>query len=193
VAYAPFSGSGPAPGLKVALHQSGPCYVYGGGAEGRLLYRCFAQQQVDGHSFIWDPCFAGPDGTAAPLLCPDGPPTSDRLVAFTVTGISGTAPPATTRTVWAIELADGQVCDLVAAAWGGLGPFQCQPPAGSPTTGSSSAVGTASAEPGASAPSGALADCHEPVSGQPWWSASCQADESEASPFVAQRVVTVWF
>jgi len=237
VIYTPFSGTAPAPGLSVTLHQSGPCYVYGGGVDGRQFYRCFGQQQVDGHTFIWDPCFAGPDGTAAPLLCPDGPPTSSSLVAFTVTAISGTAPAATQRVPWAMQLANGQVCEIVAAAWGGLGPFSCQSlgssasgaagsagtagslgatatsgSAGSSSAGSTGNAGTSPAgtSPAETSPSdsstanasggssgvpaaGAVADCHTPVAGQPWWTAACQSDATTASPFVAQRVVTVWF
>jgi hypothetical protein len=162
--YQPFSGAGPAPGLVVAVRQSGPCFAYGGGVVGRPEYRCFGQQQVDGHTFIWDPCFAGPDGTAAPLLCPEDGPLSNRLVAFTVTGIDGTAPPATSRTPWAIELADGQVCLFEAAAWGDLGPFGCL--SGSGAAGGTTADGGSGGASGSgTAASGTAASGSGPASG----------------------------
>jgi hypothetical protein len=68
---------------------------------------------------------------------------------------------------WAVRLAGGQICVLVDAAWGGLGPFGCQPP-------------------------GPLADCHMPAEGSPWWTVACQGQETESSPFADYRVETVW-
>jgi hypothetical protein len=69
-----------------------------------------------------------------------------------------------------MELADGQVCVLVAAAWSGLGPFACP----TPTTG------------------GSLADCHAPAYDPDGWSAACQAAETSASTFRTVQVVKVW-
>lgn len=111
--------------------------------------------------------FAGPHGTADPLVCPSNPAVVD-VVAFTATAVTSDPPTAVTGP-WAMRLSNGQVCQLVSAAWGGLGPFSCT-------------------KAGAAQP---FADCREPVVG-PFWTTECQDEVTDASPFVAAQVVTVW-
>ncbi len=175
ITYAPFTATGAIdPGLQVTSRATGTCIRYSRGPTGRDYYRCFGSG-----SGIYDPCFAGPQTTAAPLVCPMGPISSD-ITEFTVTSITSTEPPSTSVTPWAMQLSGGQVCLLVSAAWGGLGPYGCQP---SPT-------GSSPTQP-------AVADCHapaaSPAASQPLWSAACQEQEVAASPFTTQDVATLWF
>jgi hypothetical protein len=160
VTYEPFVGGQVDPSLHVTGHSSGPCFEYGGGAQGRDYYRCGTTQ----------PCFAGPQGTSAPLLCPaqQDPATGD-VVEWTPTTVDSSFTPTSSRAPWAMQLSSGAICWLVNAAWSGLGPFGC--------TG------------GGQTP----ADCRTPVSAQPYWSAACQDQLTQTSPFVRYTVVTVWF
>jgi hypothetical protein len=68
-----------------------------------------------------------------------------------------------------MQLSNGEVCVLIDAAWGGLGPFSCQSMTSSPP-----------------------ADCHVPMQAAPWWTAACQSQETNTSPFTTYRVDTVW-
>ena len=152
------------PALHVTSRGSGSCYRFGGGAAGRYYYRCGTDQ----------PCFAGPQGTATPLVCPFlGNPTTDQVILWTATSVDTSAPPATVKTPFAMKLSNGTVCVFVSAAWGGLGPFDCQ-----------AAMANASAVP---------ADCHEPVEGSPYWTVECQNAKTDSSPFSSATVLMVWF
>jgi hypothetical protein len=170
ITYQPFVGSRIDPSLEIQATDSGRCLQYGGGAAGRYYYRCFGDRTVGGHISLYDPCFAGSQGTSMPLVCPSDPST-DRVVSFTATSVdASTSIPWTSTRPWAMRLSDGQTCLFVAAAWSGLGPYGCQ-----------------------SSTAGPLADCREPRAQQPWWTTSCQAQVTDTSPFTAVRVATVWF
>jgi hypothetical protein len=157
IAYQAFAGTQVDPSLDVTGEQSGACYEYGGGVEGRDYYRCGTMQ----------PCFAGPGGTNSPLVCPEDPVTAGGVIVWSATSVDTTMVPATTRTPWAMQLSNGEVCTLVNAAWSGLGPFGCT---GNP-----------------------LADCHQPQVAAPLWTADCQAQESATSPFTSTTVERVWY
>lgn len=158
--YDPVTNAGVlASGLKVTRHLHGTCS--GGGVAGGSSYRCIATS-----GGIEDPCFgAGPNG---PFYCPASPTGRDVSEVATASAAPAT-PIEPAREVWAIELADGQVCKKVNAAWSGLGPMTCSP-----------------------VHVGAVADCRLPVEGDPWWSASCQATLSATAPFTRHRVRAVW-
>ena len=159
--YEPFVGGQIDPALHVTSHGSGPCFEYGGGADGRDYYRCGTSQ----------PCFAGPQGTSAPLVCPaQQDPASGDVLEWTATSVDTSFTPATSKAPWAVQLSNGVVCSLVNAAWSGLGPFGCN-------------VGDGQTP----------ADCRMPQSGQPYWSTACQDQESQASPFTSMTVMTIWF
>ncbi|HEX4491057.1 MAG TPA: hypothetical protein VH914_07620 [Acidimicrobiia bacterium] len=162
VAYHPFVGNAIDPRLHVTTQASGYCLQAGVGAHD--YYRCF---DASG-SQVYDPCFEGPRGSAQPLVCPNDPTALD-VVAFLASSVSG-GPANKTPRPWAFQLEGGQVCLFLSAAWGRLGPYSCSASAAPPH----------------------LADCHEPTTSQPWWSASCQAQLTDTSPFVTQRIVTVW-
>jgi hypothetical protein len=162
ISYQPFVGDAILPTLKVVARQSGRCDRYGGGAAGRYYYRCF------GPGSVRDPCFAGPQGTSAQLVCPEQP-LSDNVALFTVTSLDTSSPAWTSVRPWAMELPSGQVCLFVSAAWSGLGPYQC-----------------------AGHPAGAVADCRQPAPASPWWTTTCQASLTQSSPFVAYQVQVVW-
>ena len=142
------------------------------------------------------PLLAAPENGRLPvhLLCPIDP-ARDQAVAFSATsvrtepGLPGSIPhpdsgrhpgPRAFWSPWAVQLPNGQVCALVAAAWGGLGPYSCQP-----------ATGSAARAAERSPP--AVADCHLPGHAQPWWVARCQAAETSASPFRPLRLKAVWY
>jgi len=93
------------------------------------------------------------------------------VVELAVTSITSNEPPSAAKIPWAMQLSGGQVCLLVSAAWGGLGPYACQ----------------------ASGNQESVADCHTPVAAQPLWTAACQAQETDASPFAASSVTKVWY
>ena len=163
VTYQPFTATGAIdPAMHVTSTVTGTCLT----DEAGRSYRCFDSGAAAG---VYDPCFAGPHGTAAPIVCPGNPATGD-VVEFTATSVTG-PPLATTSRPWAMQLAGGQVCVFVSAAWGGLGPYGCQ-------------FGKPSVTP---------ADCRQPQSAVPWWTTSCQDDMTAASPFTSVRVTKVWF
>lgn len=165
ITYEPFTAAGIDPSLRVTSQVTGTCIRYGRGAPARSYFRCFGADNG-----VYDPCFAGPHATTAPLVCPTSP-TSNDVVAFTVTSVTSDEPPSPSQIPWAIQLSGGQVCLLVSAAWSGLGPYGCGPA----VTGQS------------------VADCHAPVSSQPSWTAACQEQETATSPFTSKVVVAVWF
>ncbi len=163
VTYQPFTATGVVdPALHVTQHLGGTCVSPASGLPNG--YRCFA----DGGS-IYDPCFAGPHGTADPLVCPSNP-TGPDVVELTARSVSA-YPPAGVTNPWAIELSNGQRCRLVAAAWGTGGPYSCD-------------------KTGVSQP---VADCHVPVPASPWWTAGCQEELTDTSPFADTRVVKIWY
>jgi hypothetical protein len=163
ITYQPFTATGAIdPNLVVTSSVTGTCLT----GETRRTYRCFGENPAGG---IYDPCFFGPHGTTQPLVCPRNPATPD-VVEFTATSVTSQAPITTTRP-WAMELAGGQVCLFVSAAWSGLGPYDCQP---------SNALTS-------------LADCREPQPSQPWWTAECQRQKTGASPFTPNRISKIWF
>jgi len=133
--------------------------------ESSRSYRCFAKPSGG----VYDPCFAGPYGTTGPLVCPSTP-TSLQVVEFTATSVTS-GRPVTTARPWAMQLSNGQICLFVSAAWGGLGPYGCK-------TANTAAV---------------RADCREPQPSEPWWSANCQDQMTDASPFTPTEVTTIWF
>jgi hypothetical protein len=164
ITYQPFTAAGVIdPGLHVTASVTGTCIS----GEVKRAYRCFGTSPAGG---IYDPCFVGPQGTTAPLACPLNPAAGD-IVEFSVTSVTSQAPVTTTRRPWAMQLSGGQVCLFVSAAWGGLGPYDCQ-------------FNNASATP---------ADCRQPQPSQPWWTAECQDQKSDASPFTTNTVRTLWF
>jgi hypothetical protein len=167
VTYEPFTTTGIDPRLTVTSQVTGTCIRYSRGTPERFYFRCFGSG-----SGIYDPCFAGPQSTMAPLVCPSGP-TSNDVVEFTVTSVTADEPPSSspTMTPWAMQLSSGQICLLVSAAWSGLGPYSCQPAASQP----------------------AAADCHIPAAAQPFWTTACQSQETAVSPFTTRDVATVWF
>lgn len=168
VVYQPFTAQGTIdPRLKVTKVVSGGCNA-GSGVAGYSSYRCGAQTSV-GYEIL-DPCFARPGATTGPLVCPSNPAGDDVTELNTAT-----IPPAAAsqggpeQGPWAVQLANGQICIWVNAAWSGLGPLGCQlkqPPA--------------------------PADCHPPQASTPWWTAFCQNQFTDSSPFVPYRIVTVW-
>jgi hypothetical protein len=160
VRYQPFTAQGAmAPSLHVTATLAARTCV-GSGVAGSSSYRCFASGGA-----IYDPCFAAPGASTGPLLCPSNPADSN-VVELTIATLPGSEGGPATRP-WAMQLAGGQVCLQINAAWGGLGPFGCQPP-------------------------GPEADCHAPVGGSPTWTASCQSQETDSAPFTPDDVVTVW-
>lgn len=159
-AYDPFTASGAVdPSLTVTATHPGSCV--GMGVAGPGSYRCLIQ-----NGGVLDPCFAKAGATGGTLVCPSASDLTS-VVELTVDSLP-TTPANTPAQVWRMQLANGQLCTKINAAWGGLGPFQCLPTGGQ------------------------LADCHTPVTGTPWWSASCQAALTDTSPFADQRVVRVW-
>jgi hypothetical protein len=164
VRFDPYSPQGTLlPTEQVVLTVSGTCVA--AGVAGTTSFRCFAQP----HSTIYDPCFAPAHATSGPLECV-ADPAAPEAVEFDTGALPGPPAGAPSTRPWAMELSDGQVCILVAAAWGALGPFSC------PTPGATSSV----------------ADCHVPRQAVPWWTTACQAQQSETSAFVSVRVDKIW-
>jgi hypothetical protein len=164
VTYEPFTAQGEIdPTLRVTETVDGTCVA--AGVAGNSSYRCFAQPSGG----IYDPCFAPPVATSDPLLCPSANPASPDVVQFDVGSLPSALQGAPEDRPWAMQLSNGQVCVLVDAAWGGLGPFGCQ---------------SATPDP--------LADCHVPLQAAPWWTTACQSQENNASPFATYQVDTVW-
>ncbi len=164
VRFNPYSTQGTLPPAEqVTLKLSGTCVAPG--VAGTTSYRCFAQPQ----STIYDTCFAPPNATSGALECV-ADPSAPEAVEFDAGALPAALFGAPATRPWAMQLSNGQVCILVSAAGGGLGPFAC------PTPGATSSV----------------ADCHGPQPAVPWWSAACQAQESASSAFSAVRVVKIW-
>jgi hypothetical protein len=160
VQYQPFTAQGAIePSLHVTATLAAQTYV-GSGVAGTSSDRCFTASGT-----IYDPCFAAPVATSGPLLCPSNPADSD-VVELTISSLPASDGGPVTRP-WAMQLASGQVCLQINAAWGDRGPFGCQAPGG-------------------------LADCHTPVAGVPAWTASCQSQETDSAPFTPEDVVTLW-
>lgn len=161
ITYPAFTATGTVnPHLRVTSRVSGTC------VGGRRYYRCFANQP----SGPFEQCFAGPHGTAAPLVCVWDPRSFD-VVELTPTSVTS-LPSSGGTSAWAMELSNGQTCLFVPAAWSGLGPYDCRQ-----LTSSSPLV----------------ADCHGPTPAEPWWAAECQDEVTAASPFVATRIIKVWY
>jgi hypothetical protein len=159
--FEPFSAEGASsPALRVSKTVSGHCIA--AGVAGNSSYRCFAGNE------IYDPCFARRGVSKGPLLCTSNPAGSG-VVRFDVGTLLRTPREGSQESPWAIQISNGQVCVLVDAAWGGLGPFGCQPAA-----------------------AGTLADCHMPEKASPWWTTACQAQTTDSSPFSRYRVTAVW-
>ena len=164
VGFDPYSPGGTLlPSVQVTQKVSGTCLSPG--VAGTSSYRCFAQPG----SRIYDPCFAPPHAANGPLEC-IADPTSPDAVEFDVGALPAAPSGAPAARAWALQLSNGQVCVLVNAAWGGLGPFACPIPAAASS----------------------IADCHAPQKAAPWWSAACQGQESTSSAFSAYRVLKVW-
>ncbi|HVA02735.1 MAG TPA: hypothetical protein VMU64_03225 [Acidimicrobiales bacterium] len=164
ITYEPFTATGIDPSLHVTSRFTGNCIRYSRGAAARSYFRCFASG-----GGIYDPCFAGPQSTRAPLVCPTTP-TSSSVVTFTVSTVSSDGPPSPSSIPWAMQLSDGQVCLFVSAAWSGLGPYQC----------------------GAAPIGPSVADCHPPDA-TPSSTAACQDQFTQTSPFAPTDVAKLWF
>ncbi len=162
ITYQPFTASGAIdPNLRVTSRVTGTCLT----GESSRSYRCFG---ASGDAGIYDPCYASPLVTAAPLVCPSNPAIGE-VVELTATSLPAPAPATTTRP-WAMELSNGQVCSFVSAAWNGLGPYNCE-------TGNTPM----------------WADCREPQSAQPWWTTECQYQQTDTSAFIPNQVSKIWF
>jgi hypothetical protein len=173
--YQPFTGDRVDASLHVVAHYSGSCTEYQGPVDNRVDYRCFtAQVKRATVSWVFDPCFAAPSkSVAATLVCPTNPATN-RVVEVAAKSIGeGSLTRLRALQPWAVQLANGQICQLVDAAWGGLGPYSCLGKAlsGAPL----------------------LADCHMPAPTRPFWTAPCQQRLTLASPFKATALKAAWF
>jgi hypothetical protein len=116
--YQPFSAQGTIdPKLRVSKTVNGTCQA--AGVAGNSSYRCFAR--ASGNN-IYDPCFAPPRALNGPLLCPSVNPANSNVVQFDVGSLPSALHGAPEERPWAVRLSNGQVCVLVNAAWGGLGP-----------------------------------------------------------------------
>jgi hypothetical protein len=162
----PYAANGtPSPSIHVAQTLGGTCV--NPGVAGATSYRCFAQPS----STVYDPCFAPPHATSGPLLCV-ADPAQPEAVSFDVGALPARATSAPATQAWAMELATGQTCILVSAAWeAGVGPFACPTPSTSPPS---------------------EADCHAPRQSATRSTAQCQTSESSSSPFRTVQVVTIW-
>lgn len=168
--YDPYTATGALAPTVVVTQQRTAKACVSNGVAGQGSYRCFTTPQPTAQqSDIYDPCFPAPGATAGPVVCPTGGP-GPSAVEVSV----GTLPPVTTvgpaTRPWALELANGQMCTLVNAAWGGLGPFACEH----------------AAQPGP------IADCHVPVEQTPTWTVACQTNGTTAAPFETYPVTTAW-
>jgi len=162
VTYNPFTPTGTLePTLKVVAVKSGVTPCQSSGAAGWSSFRCFTNPE------IYDPCFAPPSATTGPVYCPVLLPRRDVVEVRT-----GQLPPlfkgGSEYRPWALELSDGQVCEFVNAAWGGLGPFGCV------------------------SPPGKAADCRVPTANYGRWTTLCQKTEKLGSPFTEYRVSILW-
>jgi hypothetical protein len=162
----PYAANGtPLASIHVAQTLTGTCVSPG--VAGATSYRCFAQPS----STVYDPCFAPPHATSGPLLCV-ADPAQPEAVSFDVGVLPARTTTGPAAQPWAMELATGQTCILVSAAWAaGVGPFACPTPAASPPS---------------------EADCHAPRLSANRSAAQCQTSESSSSPFRSVQVVTIW-
>ena len=174
VTYQPFVANQVDPALDVTgSYQATSCYRYGGGAAGRYYFRCFIKSRV------YDPCFSnvgnafeGVVGLSSALVCPRNP-TDNKVVELQIahsTNINTDSKPWTSARPWAFQLSNGTVCLFVNAAWGGLGPYDCQ--AATPTT--------------------VLADCRVPQMTSPLWTTTCQDKKSSGNPFTSAVLEKAW-
>lgn len=116
-------------------------------------------------------CWSARDQCAAGLSCG----SDDRPRIPLDSDVSGPElPTVDIQDAWAMQLSmrgnDGAVCSFVAAAWGGLGPYDCE-------------------VDGSKMPT----DCRYPVQAVPYWTAKCQDEKTDASPFNNWTVARVWF
>jgi hypothetical protein len=119
-------------------------------------------------SSVRDPCYARPGATSGPLVCPSNLATGE-VVELTVTSLPALGVDAPREWPWAIQLSNGQVCRLASVGGNGLEPFRCQ---------------GASPQP---------AGCLFPEQRTPWWTADCQDQASDSSPYSNHRIDTAWF
>jgi hypothetical protein len=119
-------------------------------------------------SSVLDPCYARPGATSGPVVCPSNLATRE-VVELTVSSLPALAADAPREWPWAIRLSNGQVCRLGAVGGNGLEPFRCQ---------------GASPHP---------AGCLLPERGTPWWTADCQDQATDSSPYSIYRIETTWF
>lgn len=168
VTYTPFTAEGALdPTLHVEATATGTsCGAYG--VAGDSSYRCFTTK-VNGHGFVFDPCFAPSGATSGPVYCPINP-TSPTVVEIT---LSSLPPAGHTAHPWAYQLADGQVCKQVDAASGGV-PLSC----------TSTARHT----------SGPVVRCHPAQEGSPWWTTTCTTTATHTRPtlFRTYDIDVVW-
>jgi hypothetical protein len=178
--YRPFTTSGATPGLHFTAHFSGTCRQRPGGTGDQTYYRCFTTtvktKSGTSVSYVFDPCFASPGKTArhpVGMVCPTDP-VNGEAVALEATAISGSGPfSLVVLQPWAFQLASGQVCQLVAAAWAGLGPYAC----GLALSGATK-----------------VADCHVPDHAARYWTTQCQAKASSIGiPFKPAVLKRAWF
>lgn len=167
IVYQPFTASGLDPSLHVTATTSGDCESYQAAVGSQTYFRCFATGET-----ILDPCLAGPRGAkaGAVLACP-GDPTSPDITTVTFTSVSPEGSNLQVIEPWAMELASGQTCRFVSAAWGRSGPYSCAAPKGK----------------------SGVADCRVPQPAAPWWTTSCQTELSDSSPFTPTTTTKVWF
>jgi hypothetical protein len=119
-------------------------------------------------SSVRDPCYARPGATSGSLVCPSNLATRE-VVELTVTELPAITADAPHEWPWAIQLSNGQVCRLGAVGGNGLEPLRCQ---------------GASPQP---------AGCLLPERRTPWWTADCQDQPSDSSPYSNYRIDTAWF
>ena len=119
-------------------------------------------------SSVRDPCYARPGATSGPLVCPSNLATRE-VVELTVPSLPAVTAAAPKTWPWAIQLSNGQVCRLASVGGNGLEPFRCQ---------------GASPHP---------AGCLLPERRTPWWTADCQDQASDSSPYSNYRIDTAWF
>lgn len=174
ISFEPYTPAGQLdPALRVTGNPSGTCNTYLGAAGDQLYARCFSTTGP-----ILDPCFVNPskgEVPSAPLACP-GDPRGGEVALFTATSFtSDQARHLQVIEPWAMQLADGQLCRFVSAAWGASGPYDCQ--------------GSGTDTPGMSP----VADCRVPQPSAPWWTTTCQPSLSDSSPFSPTTVAKVWF
>ncbi len=217
VTFDPFTASG---SLAFPLHASGSATgtCIDAGVAGGASYRCFASSPGG----IFDPCFAGPRGPSEPLACVTSPkdPNVVMLRATSIQDLVPVPPPprpwaielasgtvcTLVNAAWdglgpfGCQPTPGEGPDSSTSATSN-GSSATGPAAfGAGATGTSTTrvgqgltgVATGTTGTAATASGAAIADCHQPAPGSPWWTAACQAAQSTSSPFTSERVVVVW-